>query len=102
MNYFKTWLDIHDLKQQYKKHCSRLHPDKGGNVEEFQTMQNEYLKALSQEQQKKTPQPKKKIIVRKVVKRARKQKSINEILREAETTVNNFKTFIDAIKKAVR
>jgi hypothetical protein len=99
MQYFTSWKDKSDLKDQYKKLCKELHPDTGGDVRKFQQMQNEYLKALSEE----TQQPKKKIIVRKVVTKKTVVIVKREIdLREIKQTVKTVKNLFDAIKKTLR
>ena len=40
--YFKNIESIEDLKQQYKKLAMENHPDKGGNTETMQAINNEY------------------------------------------------------------
>ena len=35
-----------DLKKDYLKFVKKLHPDNGGNEEDFKTLQNEYIDAL--------------------------------------------------------
>ena len=40
--YFNDIKSFMDLKKKYKKLCFKLHPDLGGDKEEFQKMQNEY------------------------------------------------------------
>jgi hypothetical protein len=61
MNYFNGITDLEQAKLHYRKLAKQLHPDKGGNVVEFQKMQNEYKTLLQQLQQKYkvvTPPPK--------------------------------------------
>ena len=40
--YFDNINSFMELKKKYKELCFKLHPDLGGNTEEFQNMQNEY------------------------------------------------------------
>lgn len=40
--FFEKVENIEDLKKQYKKLAMKLHPDRGGNEEEFKAMANEY------------------------------------------------------------
>ena len=40
--YFNNVASFMELKKEYKRLCFKLHPDLGGNKEEFQDMQNEY------------------------------------------------------------
>lgn len=40
--YFEGIKTLEELKNTYRKLVFKLHPDKGGNVEEFQNMSNEY------------------------------------------------------------
>lgn len=42
MKYFKGVETIEELKKAYKELAKKLHPDLGGNKEEFQVMNNEY------------------------------------------------------------
>lgn len=42
MKYFKNISDFEELKKQYKQNALKLHPDKGGDAEEFKEMQNEF------------------------------------------------------------
>ena len=42
LKYFDNISSFMDLKKKYKELCFKLHPDLGGNKEEFQNMQNEY------------------------------------------------------------
>merc|ERR1719282_2278786 len=37
-----------ELKNAYRKACLRLHPDKGGNKEQFQQLQDSYAKILEE------------------------------------------------------
>ena len=49
MNRWKYFKDCHtceDVKQLYKKLAKKLHPDCGGNAEEFKKMSAEYEKAF--------------------------------------------------------
>ena len=40
--YFENVQTMEELKNTYRKLVFKLNPDKGGNVEEFQSMQNQY------------------------------------------------------------
>ena len=40
--YFKGIESVEELKKAYKELAKKLHPDLGGNKEEFQSMNNEY------------------------------------------------------------
>jgi len=40
--YFENFKDLQELKTQYKTLCLKLHPDKGGEHEQFIKMQAEY------------------------------------------------------------
>ena len=42
MKYFVNIQTIEELKKKYKELAKKLHPDLGGNKEEFQSMNNEY------------------------------------------------------------
>lgn len=42
MKFFNSFDSIQQLKDQYKKLAVKLHPDMGGNEEDFKAMQNEY------------------------------------------------------------
>ena len=44
--YFKDCTTAEELKKAYHKAAARLHPDAGGNAEEFKAMQKEYEKAF--------------------------------------------------------
>ena len=44
--YFDNITKASELKQRYKDLAKTMHPDKGGNVEEFYKMQNEYENVL--------------------------------------------------------
>lgn len=46
LKYFKGVNTIEELKKVYKELAKQLHPDLGGNKEEFQSMNNEYDKLL--------------------------------------------------------
>lgn len=40
--YFKDCKTQEELKKEYHKLCKQLHPDNGGNIEEFKTMKAEF------------------------------------------------------------
>ena len=40
--YFNNINSFMELKKKYKELCFKLHPDLGGNTQDFQAMQNEY------------------------------------------------------------
>ena len=44
MKYFNNCKTAEELKKEYRKLAKQLHPDLGGNAEEFKLMQNEYEK----------------------------------------------------------
>ena len=44
MKYFNTCNTAEELKKEYRKLAKQLHPDLGGNEEEFKVMQNEFEK----------------------------------------------------------
>ena len=44
MTYFKNCKTAEELKKSYREWAKKLHPDLGGNAEEFKAMQNEYEK----------------------------------------------------------
>lgn len=46
LKYFVNIETIEELKKVYKELAKKLHPDLGGNKEEFQAMNNEYDKLL--------------------------------------------------------
>lgn len=45
MKYFKEITTPEDLKKAFRAYCVTMHPDKGGNAEEFKAMLNEYEQA---------------------------------------------------------
>ena len=40
--YFSLEMSIEELRTNFRKLCLELHPDKGGNAEDFKAMKNEY------------------------------------------------------------
>lgn len=42
MKYFQNCKTAEELKKEYRKLAMKLHPDLGGDTEEFKVMQNEY------------------------------------------------------------
>ena len=44
MTYFRDCKTAEELKKAYREWAKKLHPDLGGNAEEFKAMQNEYEK----------------------------------------------------------
>lgn len=46
MKYFKSCRTIEDVKKLYRELAKKLHPDCGGNAEEFKAMMNEYRDAF--------------------------------------------------------
>lgn len=44
MTYFRDCKTAEELKKSYREWAKKLHPDLGGNAEEFKAMQNEYEK----------------------------------------------------------
>lgn len=46
MKYFKDCQTIEDVKQEYKRLAKQLHPDCGGDAEEFKRMQADYQTAF--------------------------------------------------------
>lgn len=47
MKYFNTCKTIEDVKKLFKELAKRLHPDCGGDAEEFKAMMNEYTAAYN-------------------------------------------------------
>lgn len=47
MTYFKNCKNIEDVKETYRKLAKKLHPDCGGDAEEFKKMMNEYKTAFN-------------------------------------------------------
>lgn len=47
MTYFKNCKTIEDVKEVYRKLAKKLHPDCGGNAEEFKKMSAEYTTAYN-------------------------------------------------------
>lgn len=47
MKYFKDCRTIEEVKQAFKDLVKRLHPDNGGNEEEFKTMMQDYNTAFN-------------------------------------------------------
>lgn len=47
-NYFNDCTTTDEITARYKELVKELHPDKGGTVEDFQDMQEEYEQALSE------------------------------------------------------
>lgn len=45
MKYFANINNIEELKKAFRAYCVTMHPDKGGNAEEFKAMLNEYEQA---------------------------------------------------------
>lgn len=48
MKYFNNCKTAEELKKSYRKYAKQLHPDLGGNEEEFKVMQNEFEKIWEQ------------------------------------------------------
>lgn len=46
MRYFTNCKSIEDVKSEYRKLAKELHPDCGGNAEDFKTMMNDYKRAF--------------------------------------------------------
>ena len=42
MKYFKNITTAEELKKQFRTYCVNMHPDKGGDPEEFKAMMAEY------------------------------------------------------------
>lgn len=42
MKYFKNIATVEELKKQFRAYCVSMHPDKGGDPEEFKNMMSEY------------------------------------------------------------
>ena len=42
MKYFKNITTAEELKKQFRAYCVSMHPDKGGDPEEFKAMMSEY------------------------------------------------------------
>lgn len=47
MKYFRDCQTIEDVKQEYKRLAKQLHPDCGGDAEEFKRMQADYQTAFN-------------------------------------------------------
>lgn len=47
MKYFKDCKTLEDVKKTFKELVKRLHPDNGGNQEDFKNMMNEYQTAFN-------------------------------------------------------
>ena len=47
MTFFKNCKTIEDVKETYRKLAKKLHPDCGGNAEEFKKMSAEYTTAYN-------------------------------------------------------
>lgn len=47
MTYFKDCKTIEDVKEAYRKYAKALHPDNGGDAEEFKRMQQAYTAAYN-------------------------------------------------------
>ena len=45
MKYFLNINSLEELKKQFREYCQAMHPDKGGDAEEFKNMLNEYEQA---------------------------------------------------------
>ena len=46
MKYFNNITTAEEIKKQFRAHCVSMHPDKGGDPEEFKAMMAEYQKAM--------------------------------------------------------
>ena len=42
MKYFKNITTAEEIKKQFRAYCVSMHPDKGGDPEEFKAMMAEY------------------------------------------------------------
>ena len=42
MKYFKNIITAEEIKKQFRVYCVSMHPDKGGDPEEFKLMMSEY------------------------------------------------------------
>lgn len=47
MTYFKNCKDLEDVKETFRDLAKKLHPDCGGDAEEFKKMMNEYKTAFN-------------------------------------------------------
>lgn len=80
MKFFATFNNIQELKKQYKKLALELHPDKGGNEEDFKAMSNEYQELLKAALKGKFPNDAEKV---------ESELQIDEQLREALNKIIN-------------
>lgn len=46
MKYFNNITTVEEIKKQFRAYCVSMHPDKGGDPEEFKAMMAEYQKAM--------------------------------------------------------
>jgi DnaJ-class molecular chaperone len=51
-NYFDGISDKEEIKKRYRKLANKLHPDKGGDTEEFKKMQSDYESTLKKSTEK--------------------------------------------------